>query len=150
VADIYGIDSKLAGTFKGTTFALSLGGGTGDFRGALVQAINLSYMRQITRVYEIGSLNQYFIEGHVEGQAQLQRIVGPQGLVDQLTRNLADICTATSRVISLSAVNNTCTSKDGGTITLESPVVTNFTLGSQVANFVIDSSIAVTFTGLLA
>lgn len=148
--DIFGTDSKLGGTFKGTSFAMSLGGATGDFRGALVQQLNITYMRQLTRVWELGSRDQFYIEGHTEGAATLQRIVGPSGLVDNITRQLTDTCSAASRVVSLSAVNNTCAGADGGVITLESPVVTNLTFGATVTNFVVDSGVQLTFTGLNA
>lgn len=153
MADIFGTDSKLGGTFKGTSFAISVGGVTGDFRGALVQQLSINYMRQLTRVWELGSRDQFYIEGHVEGQGQLQRIVGPRGLVDNITRQLADICTAGSRALSLSAANNACTDSTlsgGGTIVLDSPMAVRFGLGATVQNFVVDSTLEITFTGLSA
>ncbi len=150
MSDIFGIDSKLGGTFKGTSFSLSVGGGSGDFRGALVQQLQISYMRQITRVWELGSRDQFYIEGHVEGQGTLQQIVGPKGLVSSLLTNLSDICAATGRTLSLSAANNACggITTTGTTLTLESPVATRFTLGASVSNFLVDSGLEITFTGL--
>lgn len=152
MADIYGTDSKLGGVFKGTSFAMSIGGAGGNLRGALVQQLQVNYRRQITRVWELGSRDQFYIEGHTEGMAQLQRIVGPNGLVDGITRALSDICSSASRALSLSAANNACagTLAGGGTISLESPVTTNFSLGATVQNFVVDSGLELTFTGLQA
>ncbi len=150
MSDIFGVDSKLGGTFKGTSFSLSVGGGNGDFRGALVQQLQISYMRQITRVWELGSRDQFYIEGHVEGQGTLQQIVGPKGLVSSLLTNLSDICSATSRTLSLSAANNACggITSTGTNLTLESPVATRYTFGASVQNFLIDSGLEITFTGL--
>ncbi len=148
MSDIFGTDSKLGGTFKGTSFALSLGGVSGDFRGALVQQLSVNYARQLTRVWELGSRDQFYIEGHVEGSAQLQRVVGPAGLIDTLTRNLANVCGAESRVLTLSAANNTCDGSVGGSMVLESPVATRVGFGASVANFVLDASLELTFTGL--
>src|ERR1700677_928733 len=125
MTDIFGVDSTLSGVFKGTSFTLSVGGGaTGSFVGALVQQLSISYRRQLTRVWELGSTNQYYIEGHTEGQGSIQRIVGPQGLVDNIVAALSDVCSAQSRVVTLAAQNNTCTTGDGGTITLTSPTCT--------------------------
>ncbi len=149
--DLFGTDSKLGGTFKGTSFALSIGGAEGDFHGALVQQIQVNYSRQLTRVWELGSRDQFYIEGHVEGSAQLQRIVGPRGLIDNITRELNDICGAGSRTLSLSAANNACAESvlsGGGTIVLESPAAVRFTLGASVQNFVVDSGLELAFTGL--
>lgn len=150
MTDVFGVDSTLAGVFKGTSFTLSVGGGNGSFQGALVQQIQISYRRQLTRVWELGSLNQYYIEGHTEGQGSIQRIVGPQGLVDDILANLADVCGAQSRVVSLAAQNNTCTTADGGTITLTSPTVTGINYGANVGNFLINAGMEMIFVSLAA
>ncbi len=148
MADIFGLDNRLGGVFKGASFSLSIGGGSGDFRGALVQQISLNYMRQITRVWELGSRNQYYIEGHTEGEASLQQIVGPKGLVSNLLTNFSDLCTVSGKSLTLSAANNACDQSSGMTITLESPAVTRFSLGASVANFLVDSGLSITFVGL--
>ncbi len=149
MSDVYGTDSKLAGVFKGTSFALSVGGSGGSFKGALVQQLQISYQRQLTRIWELGSRDQYFIEGHTAGQGGLQRIVGPKGLVDDIVRALADVCTAASRAGTLSAVNNGCNDQQsGGLMTLDSPVVTGLTFGADVGNFLVNSGVQMEFTGL--
>jgi hypothetical protein len=150
MTDIFGTDSKLAGVFKGTSFALSVGGGNGSFQGALVQQLQISYRRQLTRVWELGSRDQYYIEGHTEGQGSLQRIVGPQGLADNVIKNLADVCGAQSRVVTLSAQNNTCTGSDGGVLTLTSPTVTGVSYGADVGNFLINAGVEMIFVALNA
>lgn len=151
MTDIFGTDSSLAGVFKGTSFAISVGGGTnGSFQGALVQQLQISYRRQLTRVWELGSRNQYYIEGHTEGQGSIQRIVGPQGLVDNILSSLADVCGAQSRVVTLTAQNNTCTTTDGGTLTLTSPTATGVNYGANVGNFLVNAGMELIFVALNA
>jgi hypothetical protein len=149
MTDIYGVDSKLGGVFKGTSFSISIGGGTNGFQGALVQQLQISYTRQITRVWELGSTDMYYIQGHCEGQGSLSQIVGPKGLVGTLLANLGDICAVAGTTMSLSATNNTCKPGDSSTtVMLDNPLATQFTLGASVGNFLIDSSLVFTFTGL--
>lgn len=153
MADIFGTQSKLGGTFKGTAFAMAVGGGGGDFRGALVQQLQITYARQLERRWELGSTDQYFIEGHTEGQGSLSRIVGPRGLVDPMIRALANVCDAGNRAMTLTAAANACGAQGGsaaGSLTLESPVVTRVMFGAQVQNFVIDNSFEMMFTSLSA
>ncbi len=152
--DLFNSQSKLGGTFKGTAFALSVGGGNngGNLKGALVQSVQLNYSRQISRIFELGSTDQYFIEGRSEGQASLQQIVGPQGLINPILSALGNTCTANQRVLQLSAAANTCgfnaAASGGNALSLESPVVTNYSLGSQASNFVIDTGMQLMFVGL--
>jgi hypothetical protein len=151
MADIFGTQSKLGGTFKGTAFAMAVGGGGGDFRGAMVQQLQITYARQLERRWELGSTDCYFIEGHTEGQGSLQRIVGPKGLVDPMIKALANVCDAANRAMTLTAAQNTCgNGAASGTLTLESPVATRVMFGANVGNFIIDNSFELMFTSLAA
>jgi len=150
MADIFGTTSKLGGTFKGTAFAMAVGGAGGDFRGALVQQLQISYARQIERRWELGSTDQYFIEGHTEGQGSLSRIAGPTGLVTPMISALADVCQAGSRAMTLTAAANVCGTGGGGSLTLESPVMTKVSFGANVQSFTIDNSFELMFTSLAA
>jgi hypothetical protein len=148
MTDLYNIDSKLAGIFKGSQFAITVGSVSSTLVGALVQSIALNYSREITRVWELGSLNQYYIQGHTQGQGQLQQIVGPQGVVSAMVSTMSDICAASGLVMSLSAANEACTGNAGLTVTLTAPIVTNVSMGAQAQNMVVDSGMTFTFVSM--
>jgi hypothetical protein len=146
--DLYGISSALAGVFKGSQFAITVGSVSSTLVGALVQSIALNYSREITRVWELGSLNQYYIQGHTQGQGQMQQIVGPQGVVSAMISALASICDASGNVLSLSAANEACSGNAGLTITLTAPLATNVSMGAQAQNMVVDSGMTFTFVSM--
>ncbi len=154
MADIFGVDSKLGGIFKGSSFKLTLAGGSSPaIAGSLVQQIDVQYQRQIQRVWELGSRDMYYVEGHTEGQASLQQIVGPTGLVTDMVQDLGKLdCDAAKRRMTLSAVTNGefCSGATGGgtSLTINSPVASSFTLGASAENFVVNAGIQIMFTGL--
>lgn len=160
--DIFGIDSGLGGVFKGNKFKMVITGDKSngepmDFEGALVQNLQINYQRQITRFWALGTQKQYYIEGRTEGQATLARIVGPQGIIDNLVEVLADLCTLNNRNLTLTANGpDDCAAWNGGkgnspqimSISLWSAISTGISFGADSQQFVINSSIAVMFTSL--
>jgi hypothetical protein len=148
MTDVFGIDSQLGGVFKGTSFAVTLGSVNSTLAGALVQSIQVAYSRSITRVWELGSLNQFYIQGRTEGQGSLQQIVGPAGIVSALLTGMSDICTASGQTMSLSAANNACAGAAGTAVMLDAPVATNFTLGSTVQGFLVDTGLSFTYVSM--
>lgn len=149
--DIFGTDSRLGGSFKGTLFKLALGGGGGlDLQGALVQSFNLTYSRQLTRIWELGSTDQYYIEGKTEGDAGLQQIVGPKGLVNDLLKKLSDTCGADKRVLTLTAGSSarSCGVTGSTQLVLGGPVATSVQVTAEAQQFIINSGLKLMFTSL--
>jgi hypothetical protein len=153
MADLYGSLAKLNGVFKGTNFQISLVDGEVSTDGALIQDFSVQYARQITRVYELGSANQYFIEGPTQGNAALSQLVGPTSVVSEIAEGLGTLCDTSERALTLTAgMADPCT--EGGTaspgkvLTLGNPISTNFQIGGSAANFTVSSSIGIMFTRL--
>jgi hypothetical protein len=162
--DVFGTDSKLGGVFKGNKFSMQISGkgGSGqelDFEGALVQNLQLNYQRQITRFWALGTQKQYYIEGRTEGQGTLARIVGPQGLIDELVEVLSNLCTLNDRNLTLTANSNVpgeCVGWKGAngdyprvlSISLWGAISTGISFGADAQQFVINSSLALMFTSL--
>jgi hypothetical protein len=148
MADIFGIDTKFGGIFKGNSFSMTVSG-AGDFAGALVQSLQIDYQRQVTRQWELGSLNQYYIEGRTEGQGQLNQIVGPKNFVAGIVRELGDICKVENRMVSLTAGQTNCNGAGGGmTMNLGNVLSTSISLGAQAENFLINTGAKIMFTSL--
>jgi hypothetical protein len=162
MADIFGIDSDLGGVFKGSKFSMAISGRTGsgqnvDFEGALVQNLQISYQRQISRFWALGSNKQYFIEGRTEGQATLGRIVGPQGLIDNLVEVLADLCSIRDRNVTVTANersecvawNNSDTNRPATlALSMWGAVSTGVSFGADAQQFIVNSAVNIMFASL--
>lgn len=162
MADVFGIDSELGGVFKGNRFSMAVTGTNGDgqtvdFEGALIQNMQISYQRQITRFWALGTQKQYYIEGRTEGQGALSRIVGPQGLIDELVEVLSDLCTIRNRGVTLTANERSeCVGWNNSdanlppvlAITLWGAVSTGISFGTDAQSFVINSSLNLMFSSL--
>ncbi len=153
MADIFGTDSRLGGIFKGTSFKMSLAGGGTSLQGSLVQQVNVQYQRQLQRIWELGSRDMYYIEGHAEGQASLQQIVGPKGLVTATLKSLGDLsCSTATRAVTLSAGTDgeLCSGGDLGEtqLVLVGPVATGFNIGASAQDFVVNAGIQVMFASM--
>ena len=162
MSDIFGTDASLGGTFRGNKFSLVVTQGSGSqtlpFEGALVQQLQLSYQRQVTRFWALGTRAQYYIEGRTEGQGQMARIVGPQGLVDDLVTVLGDFCSVATRSALLTSTNDPCNqvlvngrstgALNGLSLTLSGIIANGITIGSDANQFVINSSIGIMFVAM--
>lgn len=130
--DLYGSTKRLAGAFKGTTAALTVGNTGGALRGALVQNISMAYNRQVTRILELGSENQYYVTGQAQGQGQIGAILGPRNVVISMLKSLADECTAASRIVAFQVVSDFC-GEDGGTGELTAKVSGSLLTGINIS-----------------
>lgn len=90
--------SKLAGAMKSDDVFLNFGGADT----ALTQTINISFSQNITRLYEIGSLNRmYYIGGRAQGQLSLGRVIGPAIVVAEFYEKFGDVCSTASNTIAM-------------------------------------------------
>lgn len=147
MSDIFQAKGNVGGIFKGTTVALTLGGGpAGGIKGSLVQSVNVNYSRSISRIWELGSDDTYYVVGHTEGQAGLSRIIGK---VDgDILDALADVCTAKDSVLNMSGTADLCEGEGGFAITLTGPALVSRAFAAEASQFVITSQSAIMFSGL--
>lgn len=87
--------------------------------GVLVQSINFTYSQNISRIYEIGDqaqnsgqANMYYVVGRTQGQAAVQRVVGPQATITQIYSQYGDACKAcvNDLVLNLNSNEQACCS----------------------------------------
>jgi len=150
MADIYGAKSAIGGIFKGTAVKLTLGlaGGvqSGGLTGSMVQTISLSYSRNVTRVWELGSDDTYYVIGRAEGQAQLARIVAKKN--EDLLDVLGDACKAKNALLKLTSEANGCEANPGISLTMSGPMLHQRGFSIDVNQFVMSSTAAIMFSGL--
>lgn len=68
------------------------GGGALDGLALIVQRFAVSYQKRLTKVFEFGQPNFYFVEGPPDGVFQIDNLIGPKGLVLTFAETLGDIC----------------------------------------------------------
>ena len=144
MADLFNAAGKIGGIFKGTTIALTLGGA--GIQGALVQNIGINYQRNVSRIWELGSDDTYYVVGHTEGQATLSRIVGRADA--DLLDELADVCSAKDRTLNMTGVADTCEGQGNFAIVMVGPVLTSRNFSISADQFIITSQSALMFSGL--
>lgn len=83
------------------TFPALTGGGSDS--GFMMQQLNGNYQQQVTRVYEIGSPNVYYIGGRTAGTLGSQRIVGPRKIAREFYLTYGDVCKARTNSLQISA-----------------------------------------------
>jgi len=119
--------------------------------GLIAQSIDVSYVQQITRLYEVGSSNTYFVAGRTQGGMGIQQVVGPKSLTKAFYENFGDVCNAANNNISLSAALG-CGSPDGSAesteIYLNQCVITEYGLGVRAETALIMSSTKMIFNTL--
>ncbi len=149
MSDIFNSEATVTDALRGTHFQLSVGRANDSaIVGALIQEFSVQYARQITRIYELGSRQQVYVEGNTQGQAALSQVVGPRDIVDDMFRALADICKVPDNNVTLSAGAKLCDGSAPQTLTLGYCSSTSFGINGSVANFIINKSVAIMFSRL--
>lgn len=148
MSDVFQARGSLGGVFKGTQVELTLGGSSnGALKGSLVQNIAINYTRNISRIWELGSEDTYYIVGHTEGQAQLSRIVAKASA--DILDALGDACTAASNVLNISTQADVCS--DTGErfgVSAKGPVLVSRGFSIDANQFMLTSQAGIMFSGL--
>lgn len=80
--------------------------------GLMTQNLNIQYSQVITKVYELGTNNTYYIGGRSQGGMGLSRIIGPRPIQLAFYQKFGDVCDAATNTIELT-VKAGCLTKDG-------------------------------------
>ena len=94
---------NFSGAFAGEGAQLNFQG-IGD-AGFLVQNLSFQYSQQVTRLYEIGTRNVFYVGGRTAGQLTLSRVVGPRSLLSAFYQTYGDVCNALTNTMTFSMAN---------------------------------------------
>ncbi len=75
--------------------------------GLLIQRLSMTYQQQVTRLYEVGRPAIYYVGGRTNGEAGIDRVVGPRTIADAFYQTYGDICQARSNTLDF-AIDNGC------------------------------------------
>lgn len=98
--DAYG--GSFAADGAAITFPQFGGVGAGGGVGLLVQNISVQYSQMITKIYELGTKNCYYIGGRSQGSMSMSRIIGPRPIQLDFYQKFGDVCDAATNNIDIS------------------------------------------------
>lgn len=91
--DIFNRDSSVyGGSFAADKATMTFSGVAQGAVGQLIQNVQVSYQQQITKLYEVGSPQVYFVGGRTTGQGNLGRVIGPASVQEAFYTKYGDIC----------------------------------------------------------
>ncbi len=97
-SDVYG-GSFTADQAKVTFPALTGGGAEA---GLLMQNLQVSYVQNLVRLYELSSPAVYYVAGRTSGQASAGRVVGPRKIAGAFYKTYGDVCNAKTNTLHFS------------------------------------------------
>lgn len=136
-ADIFSRESTVGDPFSADDSELLFRGG--DAQTMVVQSLSISYEQRITRAWEVGSSRQYFIAGHQQGTATMQRIIGPKPIAGQFMAQYGDVCQIQSNHITF-VVRGDC-STNGGRIRVTGVVITSVQYSVRAEDMVVNETV---------
>lgn len=106
MADVFSRENDAyGGSFSSDGAAITFpqfGGLGGGGAGLLVQNLSVNYVQQITKIYELGTRNCYYIGGRSQGNLSMARIVGPRPIQLAFYQKFGDVCNAATNNIDIS------------------------------------------------
>lgn len=127
-------------------------GGQGADAGLLIQNMNASYTQQVTRLFEVGSPNIYYVGGRTSGQANIARVVGPRKIAREFYMTYGDICQARTNTLHFS-VSTGCDGQQTGvaraSYTAHFVVITTIGIAVAAADMLINEQLAMLFSSFL-
>lgn len=147
--DIYGRrNDSYAGTFTADLAKLTFAaGGTLDLPGLLVQQMTTNYTQQMSRVYELGSNNVYYVIGRAAGNMGINRIAGPKKLGRAFLDKYGNGCNAGTNVLQFSLIEG-CDAQQGSAekYTCNFVVITSISLAVSSQEVLVNSGIQAAFS----
>jgi hypothetical protein len=150
MADIYNRQvSDLKGVFTSDQAVLAFSG-AGDRFNTLVQQVQMSYAQTITRLYEVGGKNIYYVGGRTQGQMNVNRVIGPVGTVCAFYEKFGDVCQAVGNILTINLGGDAaagCSSAEGA-YTMKHIVITQVGIAVAAQDMIINENTTMMFSSL--
>lgn len=151
MADLFNRDTAAhGGSFSADSATLNFAPFIDSGVGLLVQNVAVQYNRQVTRLFEIGSPQQYYVDGRSEGMASFGRVIGPVAIARVFYTQFGDICNAGQNVIKLGMTNGCRPGEIKGStdLTLHHCVITSFGVTTNAQSVLINEQLQFMFSYL--
>jgi hypothetical protein len=146
-------ETTWGGAFSANSVSVSFGTNVGDGNNnqqarldvALMQNISLSYSQNVTRLFEIGTVNVgdgpksrvYYVGGRAQGNLNIGRMIGPKAVLASYYEKYGDVCAADKNTLRLTFAaadclgNNVAASAAGGAVAAAAAVAGTFIFTCQ-------------------
>ena len=141
--------STLGGVFTSDRAKLTLPQGLST----LVQQMAFTYAQTITRLYEVGGSNIYYVGGRTQGQLNINRVVGPSGTICAMYTRYGDVCKARNNAITLTLEEVDCSSGDNSNQTeyeMRNCVITQVGISVAAQDMIINENVTMMYSSLEA
>lgn len=149
--DIFSRKTDLfGGAFAADSSELNLPGSPSG-KGLLVQQLQFTYAQQITRLYEIGSQAIYYVGGRTNGDATINRILGPKKLATEFYTDYGDLCKAGSNTLQFTMISQCPTgaqTQGKADLVLGMSVVTQVGVTMTAQDMLINEQMRIMYSGL--
>jgi hypothetical protein len=145
----------VAGAFAADAAVVTFSGsGGGEFAGVgmLAQQVSFGYQQQITRLFEIGSNNMYYVAGRSQGNASIARVLGPVPVSVAFYQYYGDVCGATGHVLTFSLMPGCETPGNWGdaiNLSLTGALIMSVGFGVAAENMVINEQLSLMYASLM-
>jgi len=119
--------------------------------GLLAQSVQWQYQQNVTRLYEVASSDVYLVAGRTQGQATVQRVMGPAALAEAFYETYGDVCNADTNTLTFTAQANCASGGDTGdtvTIVMNSVVIVGYGGAVTAQDMVVNESLTLLFLWL--
>jgi len=148
---------SIKSAFSADSVSLQIGDvGSNGGHDLVVQGLRVQYTQQVSKIYDISApdgegANAYYVAGRAEGQANLQKVIGPSTELTSFYEKYGDVC----EIAGQDGENNniSLTGKFGcgagggqeTTITLVQPVVVSFGMSVNANDVIITEDTGMIF-----
>jgi len=144
--------TTLAGTFTADSAALTFGGTDANLN-TLVQNMQIGYSQNITRLYEVGTSNIYYVGGRTMGQSNIGRVIGPSSSVQAFYQAYGNVCAAKGNGFTLTLDETDCSTKNPipsipTTVLMSNVVIQSVNIGVQAQEMIISDNTSMIFSSL--
>lgn len=156
--------TQFAGSFPSDRTVMTLTGeGAMAVPLGIVAQANVQFGQQVARIYDIanggafannggaalnGKVPVFYVGGRTQGQASLQRVLGPQsGPLCEFYQKLGNICAPVDLAFAFSGGCDVATG-DQTTYTLQDSLLTNVSIGTQSQDMIVNETIAIMFANM--
>ena len=149
--------TNLGGVFTADGAVLSFANGVLN---TLAQQVQFQYSQAVSRLYEVGSSNIYYVGGQTQGQANLSRVIGPVATICAIYETYGNVCDAKRNTVTL-GLNADCSNQSvfaadvlssanrvNNRFTMSFCVITQVGISVAAQDMVIDESTTMMFGSL--
>lgn len=105
--DVYGrFSNSFGGAFAADSAKLTFAGGSENLVGAggvglLTQQLAFNYTQMVSRLYELGTNNTFYVAGRTQGSISIGRVLGPRPVSMAFYQKYGSVCHASTNILNL-------------------------------------------------